>query len=90
MLARSLVLCLSVLVVTAAPARRSCPSPVSPRRATCPTRTRCRTRAPSKVLFMVGAGPKPEEVNPTLMAVARYVNTLAKAGVPPTSARSSS
>lgn len=35
-----------------------------------------------KVLFMVGAGPKPTEVNPTLQAVARYVNTLAKAGVP--------
>jgi intracellular sulfur oxidation DsrE/DsrF family protein len=35
-----------------------------------------------KVLFMVGAGPKPTEVNPTLVAVARYLNTLAKAGVP--------
>lgn len=35
-----------------------------------------------KVLFMVGAGPKPTEVNPTLQAVARYVNTLAKHGVP--------
>jgi intracellular sulfur oxidation DsrE/DsrF family protein len=35
-----------------------------------------------KVLFMVGAAPKPEQVNPTLQAVARLVNTLAKAGVP--------
>jgi intracellular sulfur oxidation DsrE/DsrF family protein len=35
-----------------------------------------------KVLFMVGAGPKAEEVNPTLLSVARVVNTLAKGGVP--------
>jgi len=35
-----------------------------------------------KVLFMVGAGPKPNEVNPTLQAAARYLNTLAKWGVP--------
>ena len=35
-----------------------------------------------KVLFMVGASPKPTEVNPTLTAAARYVNTLAKYGVP--------
>ncbi len=35
-----------------------------------------------KVLFMVGAGPKPTEVNPTLQAAARYLNTLAKWGVP--------
>lgn len=35
-----------------------------------------------KVLFMVGAAPKPTDVNPTLQAAARYVNTLAKYGVP--------
>jgi intracellular sulfur oxidation DsrE/DsrF family protein len=35
-----------------------------------------------KVMFMVGAGPKAEEVNPTLTAAARYINTLAKFGVP--------
>lgn len=35
-----------------------------------------------KVMFMVGAGPKPTEVNPTLQAAARFLNTLANAGVP--------
>ncbi len=36
-----------------------------------------------KVLFdMATAGPKPTEVHPMLQAVARYVNTLAKTGVP--------
>lgn len=35
-----------------------------------------------KVLYMVGEGPKPAEVNPTLVAAARYLNTLAKWGVP--------
>lgn len=35
-----------------------------------------------KVIFMVGAGPKATEVNPTLTAAARYLNTLAKWGVP--------
>jgi intracellular sulfur oxidation DsrE/DsrF family protein len=35
-----------------------------------------------KLIFMVGAGPKPTEVNPTLTAAARYLNTLAKWGVP--------
>jgi len=35
-----------------------------------------------KLIFMVGAGPKPAEVNPTLQAAARYLNTLAKWGVP--------
>lgn len=35
-----------------------------------------------KLIFMVGAGPKATEVNPTLQAAARYLNTLAKWGVP--------
>jgi intracellular sulfur oxidation DsrE/DsrF family protein len=36
-----------------------------------------------KVLFdMATEGPKPTEVHPMLQAVARYVNTLAKTGVP--------
>lgn len=36
-----------------------------------------------KVVFdMATAGPKPGEVHPMLQAVARYVNTLAKTGVP--------
>jgi intracellular sulfur oxidation DsrE/DsrF family protein len=35
-----------------------------------------------KVIFMVGAGPKADEVNPTLQSAARFINTLAKAGVP--------
>ena len=36
-----------------------------------------------KVVFdMATAGPKPTEVHPMLQAVARYVNTLAKTGVP--------
>lgn len=36
-----------------------------------------------KVVFDLGtAGPKPTEVHPMLEAVARYVNTLAKTGVP--------
>lgn len=36
-----------------------------------------------KVVFDVAtAGPKPGEVHPVLAAVARYVNTLAKTGVP--------
>ena len=36
-----------------------------------------------KVLFdMATEGPKPAEVHPMLQAVARYVNTLAKTGVP--------
>jgi intracellular sulfur oxidation DsrE/DsrF family protein len=36
-----------------------------------------------KVVFDMGtAGPKPTEVHPMLEAVARYVNTLAKTGVP--------
>jgi len=36
-----------------------------------------------KVLFDVGrAAPKPEDVNPILQAAARYINTLAKVGVP--------
>ena len=35
-----------------------------------------------KLIFMVGAGPKATEVNPTLTAAARYLNTLAKWGVP--------
>jgi intracellular sulfur oxidation DsrE/DsrF family protein len=36
-----------------------------------------------KVVFdMATAGPKPGEVHPMLQAVARYVNTLAKVGVP--------
>jgi len=36
-----------------------------------------------KVVFDVGtAGPKPTEVHPMLLAIARYVNTLAKTGVP--------
>jgi intracellular sulfur oxidation DsrE/DsrF family protein len=36
-----------------------------------------------KVVFDVAtAGPKPGEVHPVLQAVARYVNTLAKTGVP--------
>lgn len=34
-----------------------------------------------KLIFMVGAGPKATEVNPTLQAAARYLNTLAKWGV---------
>ena len=37
-----------------------------------------------KVLFDVAkAAPKPTDVNPTLEAAARYLNTLAKVGVPP-------
>lgn len=36
-----------------------------------------------KVVFdLATAGPKPTEVHPMLQAVARYVNTLAKTGVP--------
>ena len=36
-----------------------------------------------KVIFdLATAGPKPTEVHPMLQAVARYVNTLAKTGVP--------
>lgn len=36
-----------------------------------------------KVLFDVGsAAPKPTDVNPILQAAARYINTLAKVGVP--------
>ena len=36
-----------------------------------------------KVVFdLATAGPKPGEVHPMLQAVARYVNTLAKTGVP--------
>ncbi|MCC6988068.1 MAG: hypothetical protein IT181_03665 [Acidobacteria bacterium] len=36
-----------------------------------------------KVVFdMATASPKPTEVHPMLQAVARYVNTLAKTGVP--------
>lgn len=36
-----------------------------------------------KVVFdLATAGPKPGEVHPLLQAVARYVNTLAKTGVP--------
>ncbi|MEP7116168.1 MAG: DsrE family protein [Acidobacteriota bacterium] len=36
-----------------------------------------------KVVFDMGtAGPKPTDVHPMLQAVARYVNTLAKTGVP--------
>lgn len=35
-----------------------------------------------KAVFDIGkAAPKPDEVNPTLIVVARYVNTLAKYGV---------
>jgi intracellular sulfur oxidation DsrE/DsrF family protein len=41
------------------------------------------TKAIHKVVFdMATAGPKPGEVHPMLQAVARYVNTLAKTGVP--------
>ena len=37
-----------------------------------------------KVLFDVGqAAPKDTDVNPMLLATARYLNTLAKVGVPP-------
>jgi intracellular sulfur oxidation DsrE/DsrF family protein len=37
-----------------------------------------------KVLFdVVQAAPKPTDVNPMLQATARYLNTLAKVGVPP-------
>lgn len=41
------------------------------------------TKIVHKVVFdMATAGPKPGEVHPMLQAVARYVNTLAKTGVP--------
>lgn len=41
------------------------------------------TKIVHKVVFdMATAGPKPGEVHPMLQAVARYVNTLAKVGVP--------
>jgi intracellular sulfur oxidation DsrE/DsrF family protein len=41
------------------------------------------TKIVHKVVFdMATAGPKPAEVHPMLQAVARYVNTLAKTGVP--------
>lgn len=41
------------------------------------------TKTVHKVVFdMATAGPKPGEVHPMLQAVARYVNTLAKVGVP--------
>jgi intracellular sulfur oxidation DsrE/DsrF family protein len=83
MFARSIALCLSVLVVTAVPARAQLPIPgVNPARDVPDAHEMPDPNTEYKVLFMVGAGPKPDEVNPTLMAVARYVNTLAKAGVP--------
>ena len=41
------------------------------------------TKIVHKVVFdLATAGPKPGEVHPMLQAVARYVNTLAKTGVP--------
>jgi intracellular sulfur oxidation DsrE/DsrF family protein len=41
------------------------------------------TKIVHKVVFdMATAGPKPGEVHPMLQAVARYLNTLAKTGVP--------
>jgi intracellular sulfur oxidation DsrE/DsrF family protein len=41
------------------------------------------TKIVHKVVFDMGtANPKPAEVHPLLQAVARYVNTLAKVGVP--------
>jgi intracellular sulfur oxidation DsrE/DsrF family protein len=35
-----------------------------------------------KILYMVGAAPKPTDVNPTLIAAGRLLNTLAAHGVP--------
>ncbi|MEZ5289017.1 MAG: DsrE family protein [Vicinamibacterales bacterium] len=74
---------LVALLLAAVPARAQLPVPgVTPARDVPDAHEMPDPNTEYKVLFMVGAGPKADEVNPTLTAVARYVNTLAKAGVP--------
>jgi len=79
----SLALVVASLVATAAPADAQLPIPDAGAARDIPGAHEMPDPAMEyKVLFMVGAAPKPTEVNPTLQSVARFVNTLAKAGVP--------
>jgi intracellular sulfur oxidation DsrE/DsrF family protein len=78
-----LTLAVMLLVASAVPSLAQLPIPdVSPARDVPGGHEMPDPAMEYKVLFMVGAGPKPDQVNPTLQAVARLVNTLAQAGVP--------